>query len=274
MLQQAITNAASALAVRNQPSDRPTKLRAAHYRFVDDPDAALVSSLRARDAMAFDLLVKRHERRLLSVAIRITKNREDAEDAVQDSFLNVFKHLDSFRGASRFRSWLTRITINQALMKIRTKPRKTTSLEELTERKGGVAPCEIKNGAYTPEQLCSQREFERLLFDWTAGMKEGSRRVLELRAVENLADEKIAQVLGLSLSAAKSRLFRARRELRKRMEKHARSAGASWPARISKRPSIDMPNANKQKYDGEEFVAWLPGTLHANSPFTQAQNVG
>src|SRR5215813_605532 len=224
---QKIKDPASAREVRNQTSDVPAKLRTtARYRFADDPDAALVSSFRAGNALAFDRLVKRHERRLLSVAIRITKNREDAEDAVQDSFLNVFKHLDSFRGASRFLSWLTRITINQALMKIRTKPRKTTSLDELTESTGGVASCEMKTGGYTPEQLCSQREFERLLLDWTAGMKEDSRRVLELHVFEDLADEEIAQVLGVSLSAAKRRLFRARRELRERMEKHARAAKA------------------------------------------------
>jgi len=274
MLQQAITNPASALAVRNQPSDRPTKLRAGHYRFEDDPDAALVNSLRAKEAMAFDLLVKRHERRLLNVAMRITKNREDAEDVVQDSFINVFKHLDSFRGASRFLSWLTRITINQALMKIRTKPRNTASLHELTESTGGLASCEIKNGGYTPEQLCYQREFERLVFHWTAGMKEDSRRVLELHAVEELADEEIAQVLGISLSAAKSRLFRARRELRERMEKHACAAKYSRTARARRKRSPETPATNTREYGDDQLSAWLLGTLHANDSFTHAQSIG
>jgi RNA polymerase sigma-70 factor, ECF subfamily len=221
MLQQAITNPASAQEGRNQLAGVPKKFTtAAHYGSVDDPDAALVSSLRARDAIAFDLLVKRHERRLLSVAMKVTKNREDAEDAVQESFLKVFKRLDTFRGDSRFLSWLTRITINEALMTVRAKPRKTASLDELRESEKGVTNFEPETGGYTPEQLCSEREFERLVVDRTAGMKQASRRVLELRAFEDLGDNEIAQVLGLTLPAVKARLFRARRELRKRMEKH------------------------------------------------------
>ena len=273
---QKIKDPASAREVRNQTSDVPAKLRTtARYRFADDPDAALVSSFRAGNALAFDHLVKRHERRLVNVALRITKNREDAEDVVQDSFLNVFKHLDSFRGASRFLSWLTRITINQALMTIRTKPRKTTSLDELAENNGGVAPCKLKNGGCTPEQLCSQREFERLVFEWTAGMKEDFRQVLELHTVEDLTDEEIAHVLGVSLSAAKSRLFRARRELRKRMEKHMHSANASRTTQsrttqICKRPSADTPITNRRRYDRGQFSVSLPGSLYANDAFTQA----
>lgn len=220
MLQQAITNLASAQEIRKQSPDVPTKLRAGvHCRFVDDPDAALVRALRAGEAVAFDVLVKRHERRLLHVAMTITKNREDAEDAVQDSFINVFKHVDSFRGNSRFLSWLTRITINQALTTMRAKPRQTKSLDEDWEHQDGVTTWEISSPRYTPEELCSQREFERLLFGLTTGMKEASRRVLELRAVEDLPEEGIAQIMGLSLSAAKTHLFRARRDLRRRMER-------------------------------------------------------
>src|SRR5215472_18268275 len=141
---QKIKDPASAREVRNQTSDVPAKLRTtARYRFADDPDAALVSSFRAGNALAFDHLVKRHERRLVNVALRITKNREDAEDVVQDSFLNAFRHLDGFRGDSRFLSWLTRITINQALMTIRTKRRNIMSIDERLEREEGVITCEI-----------------------------------------------------------------------------------------------------------------------------------
>src|SRR5712675_2465079 len=77
-----------------------------------DPDAALVEALKARTPAAFDDLVKRYGRRLLTVAMRITKNREDAEDVAQESFLKVFKKIDSFRGASKFATWLTQIAIN------------------------------------------------------------------------------------------------------------------------------------------------------------------
>src|SRR5215469_6388434 len=215
-MQEAITRLASAQEVRNQRANVPTKLRVAvHSGPAEDPDAALVNSFRAGDALAFDLLVKRHERQLLSAALRITRNREDAEDVVQDSLLNAFKHLNGFRGECRVLSWLTRITINQALMTMRGKSPKITSLDAHLESEE-VTACETSSGGYTPEQLCCQLEFERQLFDWTAGMKVESRRVLELRAI-GLRQDEIAQILGLSLSAAKSRVFRARRELRKRM---------------------------------------------------------
>ena len=98
-------------------------------------------------------------------------------------------------------------------------------------KKDGLA-YEIPAPGYTPEQLCSQREFERLLFAWTASMNERLRQVLRLRTVEDLREKEIAQFLGLSLSAAKTRLYRARRELRKRMERHISSAHAWHTAAI------------------------------------------
>jgi len=99
-------------------------------RSFTDPDAALVEALKAQTPAAFDDLVKRYGRRLLTVAMRITKNREDAEDVVQESFLKVFKKIDSFRCASKFSSWLTQIAINQALMLIRGNTRNFVSIDE------------------------------------------------------------------------------------------------------------------------------------------------
>jgi len=189
-----------------------------------DADAALVSPLRAGDTSAFEVLVRRHQGRLFRVALKITNNREDAEDAVQDAFLNAFKHLGNFRGDSQLITWLTSITINQALMAMRAKPRKAISLDEGRKTEGGAIAYEIPAGGHSPEQLCSQREFERLLFARTAGMSKLLRQVWQLHTVEDLADKEIAQVLRLTLTTVKSRLFRARRELRKRMEEPITSA--------------------------------------------------
>jgi len=187
-----------------------------HSRFVD-PDAALVSSFRAGDTEAFDVLIKRHQTRVFKIALKITNNREDAEDAMQDTFLNAYKHLSNFRGDSKFATWLTRISMNQALMAMRAKPRKTTSLDEGGEPEEGMPVHKIPAGGYTPEEFCLQREFERLSFAWTAGMSERLRQVWQLRTVEDLADKEIARVLRITLTTVKSRLFRARRELRKRI---------------------------------------------------------
>jgi RNA polymerase sigma-70 factor (ECF subfamily) len=203
-----------------------------HCGFVDDADASLVSSLRAGDGRAYEVLVKRHQGRLFKVALRITNNREDAEDAVQNAFLNAFKHLDGFRGDSRLATWLTRITINQALMAMRAKPRKTISLDESGKPKEGMTACAIPAGGFTPEQICSQREFQRLLFAGTASMNARLRQVWWLRTVEDLEYREIAHVLGLTLAAAKTRLSRARRQLRKRLEKHICPANSSRTARI------------------------------------------
>lgn len=202
------------------------------FRFVDG-DAALVGSLRSGDRGAFEALAKRHQRRLFRTALNITNNREDAEDAVQDAFLNAFKHLDSFRGDSRFITWLTRITINQALMAMRARPRKTTSLDEGCETEAGTTTYEIAASGYTPEQLCLQREFERVLFTGTAGMSKRLRHVWRLHIIHHLTDREIAHALGVTVMAAKSRLFRARHELRKRMENYTRSVSASRTVRVT-----------------------------------------
>jgi RNA polymerase sigma-70 factor (ECF subfamily) len=142
---------------------------------------------------------------------------------MQDTFLNVFKHLDNFRGESRFATWLTSITINQARMAMRAKPRKATALDEVCGTETKLSVREIPAGGYTPEQLCSQRELKRLLVACTAGMSARLRQVWQLRTVDGLAEKEIAKVLGLTLTTTKSRLFRARRELYKRMGNHINS---------------------------------------------------
>lgn len=223
----------------------PSPIQATNERFAHiterkgfqfaDGDAALVSSLASGDRGAFEVLVKRHQRRLFRTALNITNNREDAEDAVQDAFLKAFKHLDSFRGDSRFSTWLTRITINQAFMAMRAKPRKTTSLDAGCETEAGTIAYEIPASGYTPEQLCLQREFERLLFTVAAGMSKRLSSVWRLHTIHHLTEREIAHVLGVTVMAAKSRLFRAKHELRKRMENHTRSVSALRTVRVTNR---------------------------------------
>src|ERR1700756_6035126 len=123
-----------------------------------DADAVLVEALKAKIPDAFDAMVQRYRRRLLTVAMRITRNREDAEDVVQESFLKVFKKIGSFRSASKFATWLTQIAINQALMLVRANTQNFVSIDEGTEAGSGVQGPEIKGSGYTPEQLCAQRE--------------------------------------------------------------------------------------------------------------------
>jgi RNA polymerase sigma-70 factor, ECF subfamily len=188
-----------------------------------DPDAALVEALKARTPIAFDDLVKRYGERLLTVAMRITKNREDAEDVVQESFLKVFKNVDGFRADSKFATWVTRIAINQALMLLRSHRPNFVSVDEGAEVGDRVQRPEFTAGGYTPEQLCGQREFEVAVLNLKK-VRKSSRRVLELRVKHDLSEIEIAQALNLTLSAVKARLHRGRLDLREAMSRSVDSA--------------------------------------------------
>ena len=210
--------------------------RIPNLRSFADPDASLVEALKARTPVAFDDLVKRYGRRLATVAMRITKNREDAEDVVQDSFLKVFKKIDSFRGDSKFSSWLNQIAINQALMLIRGNTQNFVFIDEGMEVGNRVKRPEIAAGGYTPEQLCAQREFEVVVLN-LENVRKSSRRVMELRVKHDLAEIEIAQVLNLTLSAVKARLYRGRLDLREAM---SRSLDSAKLARIRKNMSTTI----------------------------------
>jgi len=204
-----------------------------------DPDAPLVEALKARTPAAFDDLVQRYGRRLLTVSMRITKNREDAEDVVQESFLKIFKKIDSFRGASKFSTWLTQIAINQALMLMRANTQKFVSIDESMEVGSKAQKPEITPGGYTPEQLCAQREFEVVMLN-LKNVRKSSRRVMELRVKQDLSEIEIAQVLSLTLSAVKARLYRGRLDLREARSRSLHSAkvartGTNMPSTIAKR---------------------------------------
>ncbi|MCU1334054.1 MAG: polymerase sigma-54 factor RpoN [Candidatus Angelobacter sp.] len=196
--------------------------RVPERRSFADPDALLVEALKARNAAAFDDLEEQFGRRLLNVAMKITKNREDAEDVVQEAFLKVFKNIDGFRACSKFATWLTRIAINQALMMIRGNRQKFVSIDEGTEIENRFACLATAASGYTPEQLCSQHEFEDVLLNLT-NVREFSRRVMELHLNDGLSEVEISQVLSLSLSAVKGRLHRGRLDLREAISRRFRS---------------------------------------------------
>jgi RNA polymerase sigma-70 factor, ECF subfamily len=220
--------------------------RIPNLRSFADPDAALVEALKGRTATAFDDLVKRYGQRLLKTAMRITKNREDAEDVVQESFLKVFKKIDSFRGASKFSSWLTRIVINRALMLIRGNTQNSVSIDEGMEVGNRAKRPEITAGGYTPEQLCAQREFEVLMLN-LENVRKSSRRVMELRVKHDLSEIEIAQALNLTLSAVKARLYRGRLDLREAM---SRSLDAAKLARVR----MDIPTTIRKREQRSSFI--------------------
>ena len=217
MSEHSMTNNAQA-----QPNYLPTDrflTRPSPKGRVHDEDASLVAGLRTRDQAAFSDLVRRYQRPLLSVALRISKNHEDAEEIIQDAFLRVFQRIESFRGESLFRTWLTRITINEALMKIRKPKRRYVSIDERGDD-GVTTTRELKAAGYTPEESCSVREIESMGLSLLPKISLASQPVLKLCGQMELSLAEASKRLRLKPSTVKSRLWRGRKELRDAFARH------------------------------------------------------
>lgn len=187
-----------------------------------DGEALLLAAARRGESAAFEALLARYEARIFRLAQNITRNREDAEEVVQDAFVRAFARLDTFQGDSRFSTWLTRIAINQALMKLRRRRPNVVPLDEMFETDDGSLPREIADWGPNPEQRYSQRELQKILADAMDHLSPSLGIVFQLRDVEELSIQETADALGLSVSAVKSRLLRARLELRQRLNGHFR----------------------------------------------------
>ena len=186
---------------------------------VRDDESVLVSAAKGGDLGAFEELVNRYERRIFRLAMNITQNREDAQDATQDAFLKSFQHLGEFQGGSRFYTWLVRIAVNEALMRLRRRRPNVTSLDEPVETGEDLLPREIKDWGPTPEQRYAETELNSILTDAIGELEPIYRAVFVLRDVEQLSSEETAEALGISVPAVKSRLLRARLKLRGKLSR-------------------------------------------------------
>jgi RNA polymerase sigma-70 factor (ECF subfamily) len=179
-------------------------------------DELLVSAAQAGDAGAFVELRDRHAHKLLSRIYRITRNWQDAEDVLQDSLLKAFVHLSTFEGRSSFSSWLTRIAINSALMLLRKRRVVEVSMDA-SATDGDTLSWEPADTRKTPEEVYAQWELDQQLRSATRQLRPALRKVVDLRRMEDFSTREIAAVLGISPSAAKSRLMRAKTALRASM---------------------------------------------------------
>jgi RNA polymerase sigma-70 factor (ECF subfamily) len=176
-----------------------------------------VSLARKGDLKAFDELVNRYEGRIFRLAMNITQNREDAEDATQDAFMKSFQHLPDFQGGSRFYTWLVRIAVNEALMRLRRRRPNVSSLDEPIQTDEDLMPREIQDWGPTPEKRYEVTELNSILNNAIAGLDPIFRTVFILRDVEQLSTEETAEALGISAPAVKSRLLRGRLKLREKL---------------------------------------------------------
>jgi RNA polymerase sigma-70 factor (ECF subfamily) len=189
-------------------------------------DEQLVELAKTGDDGAFPELVKRYSRRILRVARNITNNDEDSEDVLQETFMKAYTHLDGFQGNSKFYTWLVRIAMNEALMKLRKrKTGKLVSLDEELSTGDDTIVREIAVWEGNPEDRYSQEEMRELLDKTVASLPEGFRTVFVLRDVEELSTEETADLLGLSIPAVKSRLLRARLQLREKLTRVFKKKG-------------------------------------------------
>ena len=177
----------------------------------------LVAASKSGDVEAFGLLVEQYQNRVFRVAYSITQNLQDAEDAVQTTFLKALSHLSEFRGSARFSTWLTKIAVNESLMQLRHRRVRgfTTSIEDPDRE----APAfQLRDEAPGPEELCGGSEVRKLVLKALQTLRPALRIVFVLRDLEEFTNGEVAQALGLTEACVKTRIMRARQALRKLLE--------------------------------------------------------
>jgi RNA polymerase sigma-70 factor (ECF subfamily) len=191
-------------------------------------ECAFLTAAKAGDPDAFEILCKQSANKAFHVARRMMPSNEDAEDVVQESFQLAFVHLQSFNGNSRFSTWLCRIAINAALMKLRKKRHPwPVSLDESPETEEPSSRIDVEDQGPNPEQLYAQEEQQRLLSEAMNALTPGMRKAIELRELDERSTEETARIMGISVSAVKARVFHGRRKLRDTLNHFAGSAWAS-----------------------------------------------
>lgn len=181
-------------------------------------ESVLVAQAREGDLQAFTNLVKRYDGKIFRLAMHVTQNREDAEDVLQETFMKAYEHLDQFKGDSKFYTWIVRIAVNQALMKLRRRRTdKTVSMDEQIDTGEDTVVREIAAWDENPEQRFSREEIGKIMDGAIESLEPIYRSVFVLRDVEDLSTEETADALGLSVPAVKSRLLRARLQLREKL---------------------------------------------------------
>ncbi|MFL6463266.1 MAG: RNA polymerase sigma factor [Bryobacteraceae bacterium] len=189
-------------------------------------ESALVARAKSGNMDAFSELVTHYERRVFRMAKQITQNDDDAEDVLQETFLKAYTHLDNFQGNSKFYTWLVRIAVNEALMKLRKRRSdKTVPLDEPINTGEDEMVREIAVWDENPEESYSREELGTLLNEAIQSLKSAYRTVFILRDIEELSIEETAEALNLSISAVKSRLLRARLQLREKLTRQFKKKG-------------------------------------------------
>ena len=189
-----------------------------------DDELQVVTAARAGDVSAFETLVNRYERKIFRLGMNITGSREDAEDVMQEAFLKAYEHLPEFEGNSRFYTWLVRIAVNQALMKLRKRRPNQVSLDEEIETGDDSFFRDVEDWGPSPAERYEQTQLHDILNEAISELDPSFRIVFQLRDIEEMSTEETADVLHLSVPAVKSRLLRARLKLRQKLNRYFRQS--------------------------------------------------
>ena len=180
-------------------------------------EAALVGRAAAGDAQAVRLIIKTHNQRLYRLVRAVLRNNADAEEVSQEAYLKAFTHLAGFSGESSLATWLSRIALNAALMRLRARKRQKRAPEpSLTEAE--IIPFPLSSSTIDPERIMAQRQLLQLVEEATDALPESFRLVFVARIIEGLSLEETAALLDLPPATVKTRLHRARKLIRTRLE--------------------------------------------------------
>ena len=190
--------------------------------YTPDDDLALVRATRGGDVAAFEQLVQRYDNRLLRIAHNVTHNLEDAEEAVQEAFVKAYQKLDQFKGQAKFSTWLVRITLNESFMKLRKE--RSSLKQSINSNTLGATddedlPFDLPDWAPNPEALYRASELHEILANSLQSLTPALKVVFVLRDIEEYSVSETSEILNFTLTAVKTRLSRARLQLRKELTK-------------------------------------------------------
>jgi RNA polymerase sigma-70 factor, ECF subfamily len=215
-------------------------------------EMGLVRAARRGNEEAFTSLIQQHERTIYLLAIRIIHDPEEARDVVQDSLLKAYVHLNQFQGEARFSTWLTRIALNEALMRARRKPAgEQISLEEqVSEAPARFFDRYLEDDHPDPETACQCAESERIVAQALHTLTPPYRSVFLLRHLREYSTRETAEILGISRTAVKTRLRRARLQLRRRLHDFISSGRRTWRPGFSSPRCLEARTASRSRLIG------------------------
>lgn len=186
-------------------------------------DEVLATQASRSDMESFEELMKRYEKPVLGIAFKITGNKENAEEVLQDTFISIYKNLPNFRNDSSFKTWLYKIATNAALANVRKNKKNTDNIsEEIVDDDLSVSP--ITEWPETPESIYEKKEFSSFIKEAIDKLPEKYKTVFILKDIEEFTNQEIADILGISLPAVKSRLLRARLKVRELLASYGKEA--------------------------------------------------